>query len=99
MSDKFDRVEWDKSKSDWNREHRDFGFDVVADVFNDDYVESKSDGRGSGEQRFVAIGSVDGRILTVVWTPRGTARRIISARPASRKEREIYYDYRAKEAL
>jgi uncharacterized DUF497 family protein len=99
MDREFDGVEWDRAKSDWNREHRGFAFDVAADVFSDDYIESKSCGQELGEQRFVAIGSVDGRIVTVVWTPRGTNRRIISARPASRKERKIYYGHRQKETL
>ncbi len=42
----------------------------------------------------IAIGavSVDGvdRILTVVYTDRKTGRRIISARPANRKERVLW---------
>ncbi|MBV8638432.1 MAG: BrnT family toxin [Candidatus Eremiobacteraeota bacterium] len=46
----------------------------------------------------MAIGMVNGIILTVVWTPRGTARRIISARRASRKERRRYYAHRSQEA-
>jgi uncharacterized DUF497 family protein len=56
-------------------------------------------GFGFGEPRYIAIGSVDGLIMTVIWTPRGMKRRIVSARPSSRKEREIYRGYRDEEAL
>lgn len=99
MGVEFDGVEWDENKSDWNVEHRGFGFDFGADIFDRDYVQRESRGQGHGEARFVAIGLVDELIITVVWTPRGTKRRIISARPASRKERRIYNDHRKKEAF
>jgi uncharacterized DUF497 family protein len=33
-------------------------------------------------------------ILVVVWTPRGKAQRIISARRASKRERERFYGNR-----
>ena len=42
------------------------------------------------ERRFIAIGIVEGSTIAVVWTPRGSDRRIISARKASRKERKQY---------
>ena len=43
------------------------------------------------EQRFVALGQADsGRQLTVVFTIRGSSRRVISGRPMSRRERGIY---------
>jgi uncharacterized DUF497 family protein len=43
------------------------------------------------EERFVTIGcSQQGKILVVVATERGANLRIITARPASRKERKQY---------
>ena len=95
----FDSVEWDESKSNWNVKHRGFGFEFAADVFDDAYVESESCDQEFGEPRFVAIGCVDDLIVTVVWTPRGRNRWIISARPASRKERRIYRGHCQKETL
>jgi uncharacterized protein len=78
---------------------RGFGFDFAARLFLEDYIEKENRGTDFGEPRFAAIGRVDGLILTVIWTPRGTNRRIISARPASRRERNIYRAHRQKETL
>ena len=33
-----------------------------------------------GEPRFVTVGMLDSRLVVFVWTPRGSARRIISMR-------------------
>ncbi|MHB8433500.1 MAG: BrnT family toxin [Candidatus Tyrphobacter sp.] len=99
MNEEGDGVEWDERKSDLNLELRGFGFDVAAEVFGDDYIESESHGQGFDEPRFVTIGRVDGLVLTVIWTPRGSNRRIISARPASRGERRIYHDHCQKETF
>ena len=44
-----------------------------------------------GEARVRAIGEADGLVLHVVFTDRGDVRRIISARLASRKERERWH--------
>ena len=44
-----------------------------------------------GEDRYVAIGPLDGEICVVCYTPRGQSLRIISLRKASRKERNLYH--------
>ena len=49
--------------------------------------------RDYGEVRVVALGQVEGRVLVVVYTDRGDTRRIISARPAKRKERELWQSF------
>jgi uncharacterized DUF497 family protein len=41
-----------------------------------------------GEERFLAVGYLEDRAVTVVFTTRNGKRRIISARPASRYERK-----------
>jgi uncharacterized protein len=46
--------------------------------------------RDYGEMRVIAIGRVAGVTLTVVYTDRDDARRIISARRANRRERRAY---------
>ncbi|MDE0062147.1 MAG: BrnT family toxin, partial [Gammaproteobacteria bacterium] len=44
-----------------------------------------------GERRFVTVGAdALGRVVTVVYTYRGDAVRLISARPATRKEIDAY---------
>jgi hypothetical protein len=99
MGDGFGNVESDERKSARNLLLRGFGFDFAARLFLEDHIERENRCRDSGEPRFVVIGSVAGLILTVIWTPRGANRRIISARAASKKERSIYHGHRQKEAF
>lgn len=44
------------------------------------------------ERRLVDIADVNGRVLLLVYTMRGTAIRCISLRYAKRKERRLYYE-------
>jgi uncharacterized DUF497 family protein len=43
-----------------------------------------------GERRFITVGLLDERMVLVVWTPRGEARRIISMRNANEREQTRY---------
>jgi len=45
------------------------------------------------ELRFITIGALDGRMVVLVWTPRGDARRIISMRKANSREQTKYAQY------
>jgi uncharacterized DUF497 family protein len=50
------------------------------------------------EARYFALGQTDtGRLLLIVFTLRGLLIRVISARPMSRREREVYADAQAEE--
>ena len=81
--------EWDEEKSDRCRSERGFDFYFARKVFQSDaYAEWEDHRREYSEPRFVSIGEVCGETWAVVWTPRGNARRIISARRASRQERK-----------
>ena len=51
--------------------------------------------RRSGEMRWAALGLVGSRLYHVVFTERGDRTRIISLRPASRRERSRYVRNRA----
>jgi uncharacterized DUF497 family protein len=86
----FDGLTWDADKSEQCYEERGFDFDYAAKIFEGDAIEWEDHRRDYGEPRFVSVGQVDEQILAVVWTPRDNMRRIISARPASRRERERF---------
>jgi uncharacterized DUF497 family protein len=43
-----------------------------------------------GEDRFITLGLLAGRLLTIAHAPRGEATRIISMRKANRREQKIY---------
>ena len=84
-------LEWDPRKRVSNL--RDHGIDLVdaARIFEGPVLEAADERREYGEDRIIAMGEVNNRVIVVVYTWRGTARRIISARKATSHEREAYY--------
>ena len=43
-----------------------------------------------GEPRFITVGWLDNRLVVFVWTPRGTARRVISMRHCHEREAKAF---------
>lgn len=82
--------EWNESKSRKNLQERGFDFAFAARSFEQDFLEQADLRHEYGEQRMIALGEIEGEVFVVVYTWRGTSRRIISARRASRRERNVY---------
>jgi uncharacterized protein len=81
--------EWDEEKSSRNLSERGFGFLFASRIFRGRVIEREDARFDYGERRIVAVGEVEGHFLSVVYTEVGPGRRrIISARPANRKERK-----------
>ena len=81
--------EWDDEKAASNLEKHGIDFaDVAGMVFGLAYNAQSPRG---GEMRVTSIGPVQGRLITLVWTPRRGAIRIISARRSSQSEERTYY--------
>ncbi len=89
--------ESDEFKSARNAAERGLDFEFASRVFAGPFLEREDRRRQYGEPRFATVGEVDGVLITVIWTPRDRIRRIISAWPASRRERRLYREYREKE--
>jgi hypothetical protein len=90
--------EWDTSKAESNVRKHGVSFEEASTVFSDPFELTISDpDHSQGEYRFLNIGrSERDRLLVVSYTERHpNVIRIISARPASRAERQIY-DSRCK---
>jgi hypothetical protein len=85
--------EWDEAKSPLTLSERGFGFDYAARIFLHPTLEQQDARRDYGEVRMQAIGQVGKDVLFVVYTDRGNARHIISARLASRKERKAWQSF------
>ncbi len=82
--------EWDPDKAEQNlREHR-IDFADAVGVFDSPRL-TREDSDVEGERRFVTLG-IDGlgRLLVVVYTHREDTVRVISARKATKKERNEY---------
>ncbi len=82
--------EWDEAKSDANYRDRGFDFAYAALIFAGPTLEMDDERFAYGERRIQVIGRVEDEILFVVYTWREKNRRIISARRASRSERDVY---------
>ncbi len=85
-----DDVEWDSRKAAANLKKHGVDFADAATVLYDDRaVTIRED--WAGEERYVTIGmDALARILVVVYGWRGDRPRLISARSATRQEREQY---------
>lgn len=82
--------EWDENKAQANlRKHR-VDFADAATVLSDERAIVISDDEPD-EERYVVLGmDALGRVLVVVYTPRGDQIRLLSARRATRNERAQY---------
>ena len=89
------KFEWDNNKEQINIKKHGIDFSTAAFVFDDIFhVEIFDEVHSEYEDRFIAIGMVDdiAIIIAVVYTERGEIIRIISARKATKREKEVYYD-------
>ena len=82
--------EWGETKARANRAKHGIDFAVAVEIFDDPDCLLRLDPRSYGEERYRAIGLVEGRMLQVVFTMRSGVCRIISARRAGRRERTNY---------
>lgn len=89
------RFEWDPRKNAANRSKHGVSFETACRVFEDPLVLSYPDRIVGDQQRWQSIGLVDGVVLllvahTVIEAENEDVFRIISARKATRYEREQY---------
>jgi uncharacterized DUF497 family protein len=84
--------EWDAKKATSNIKKHGVTFDEATTVFGDPLSLLMVDpGHSDDEQRYIVMGvSVRSRLLVVSFAERTPRTRIISARPATSKERKHY---------
>ncbi|HXI25628.1 MAG TPA: BrnT family toxin [Pyrinomonadaceae bacterium] len=89
--------EWDEEKAKVNLRKHKVSFDEAETVFDDPLSVTISDpDHSKSERRFLDIGeSENDRIIVVSYTQRGSITRLISARVATRTEREKYAEENA----
>ena len=84
--------EWDSAKAESNLAKHGVTFEEGESAVLDERAVFVTDEAVSAEERFRVIGmSMLSRVLLVVLVERGERDRIISARPATRAEEEIYH--------
>ena len=85
--------EWDATKAESNERKHGVPFDAAVSVFEDsERIERLDSDSSEAEERWATTGLVDGIEIYVVYAIRGEVFRLISARRASRYEREEYWN-------
>ena len=84
-------ITFDPAKNEANIRERGLAFALVRDEFDWATAQVIEDTRRNyGEKRYRAIGFIDERLHTVVYSPRDGAFRVISLRKANRREERRY---------
>lgn len=85
------QFEWDGSKNRANIKKHGVRFEDACKIFDGFTLDAIDNRADYGEERVISIGMLQGiAVVTVVHTDRRGVCRIISARPANKKEREYY---------
>ena len=83
--------EWDEIRIQTNIRNHGIGFDTAKRIFEGTVATSTDRRRAYVDDRHISIGRVQpGALIVVAQTKRRGRVRLISARPASRKERRLY---------
>ena len=87
------RIQWDDRKNMLNLKKHGLSLKTARLVFADENRLAWPDTAHSDEEkRYKVLGKV-GKVILVVCTNRGEAVRLISARKATAREKEVYYGY------
>lgn len=86
------RLSYDPAKRAWTLAERRLDFNDAAHVFAGRTIDVVDDRKNYGEVRWVTYGLLNGRMLSIVWTPRGRVRHIISMRKTNDREQQTYRD-------
>ncbi len=84
--------DWDKKKCKSNIIKHGIDFKDVIQLFGEPYLRKIDSRKEYGEKRWIALGKINNLVAIVVFTIRKNRIRIISARQANKKERQIYHE-------
>ena len=83
--------QWDPKKAASNLRKHGIDFADAIGIFEDEWALTIKESYVSDEQRLVTIGmDFLGRVIVVIYTYRNSDIRLISARPATKRERKTY---------
>ena len=84
------KITFDPAKREWTLRERGLDFEWAPEVFAGRTFERVDNRRDYGEVRNITIGFLRGRMMVVVWTPRGNDHHVISLRKANEREKRHY---------
>ncbi len=85
------KYEWDESKRLSNLRKHKVDFHSVPELFKNQTITILDDRVDYGEERWITFGLIQGRVAAVVHTEDEEVIRLISARKASKHERQFYW--------
>lgn len=80
------RITYDPAKRAKTLKDRGIDFADAVEIFSGRTLEFLDHRKDYGEMRLVTVGHLRGRMMVVIWTPRGEARHVISMRKANERE-------------
>lgn len=84
-------ISHDPANRERTLQDRGLDFARAAEVFAGHHFTAADLRKAYAEQRWITVGRLNGRMVVVVWTPRGDAeRRIISMTKANEREQENF---------
>jgi uncharacterized protein len=83
-------ITFDPAKRAQTLSERGLDFADASVVFDGLILTARDARRDYGEERFATVGLLAGRMVMVVWTPRGQARHVISMRKCNAREQARY---------
>ncbi len=83
-------ITYDPAKREWTLRERRLDFEHAEKVFANRTFDREDKRRDYGEVRTITVGFLQGRMVVLVWTPRGSDRHVISMRKANEREKARY---------
>lgn len=83
-------ITYDPAKREWTLRERGLDFEDADAVFAGPTFDQEDGRRDYGETRVITIGLLRGRMVVLVWTPRGDVRHVMSMRKANEREKTRY---------
>jgi uncharacterized DUF497 family protein len=84
------QITYDPAKRAKTLAKRGLDFEDAAKVFSGLEATKLDDREDYGEDRYQTMGLLDGRLVMVVWTPRGEDRHVFSMRKCNDREKRRY---------
>ena len=85
------RITFNPAKRAKTLADRGLDFSRAGGIFERPHATRADSRKEYGERRLITVGYLDGRLVVVIWTSRGRARRIISMRKANEREIAKYW--------
>jgi uncharacterized DUF497 family protein len=83
-------IDFDPAKQRATLQQRGLDMARAGEILSGPAITFTEDRFAYGEMRLVTIGLLDGRMVVLVWTPRGPTCRVISLRKANAREQADY---------